>query len=108
MVEPLDTVTSPNMQVSPLGITRIGESPTEQGTPRLVHIPSSQRNCLPAWQLADPVEKVMPAKSQVRELTIAGSAPQACVVDSHSPSSQRNSRPLWHDVPPSEYFVPLW
>jgi hypothetical protein len=61
MVEPLATVAPPNMQVSPEGMIRIGESPAAQGMRRLVHSPSSQRNWVPAWQLANPLENEIPA-----------------------------------------------
>ncbi len=61
IVELLATVAPSNMQPCPFGITRIGESPTEQDFPRLAHMPSSQRNCVPAWQLAAPVLNVIPA-----------------------------------------------
>src|SRR5262245_21914177 len=97
MVEPLATVAPLNMHVSPDGIILIGESPTEHGIRRLDHFPvGSQRNCVPAWQLAEPGANEIPAKSHVRLTTISGAAagPHAREVESHSPSSQRYSRPL--------------
>jgi hypothetical protein len=95
IVDPLATVASPNMQVSPEGMTRIGESPTEHGIPKLRQVPASQRNWVPAWQLAEPVENVIPAKSHVLEASRSlPGASHAWVVESHSPLAQRYSRPL--------------
>jgi hypothetical protein len=92
MVEPLETVALLNMQVRPSGSTRIGESPTVQGTARLLQVPSSQRNCVPAWQLAAPVENEIPPYWQVRDATTR-SPLQLLRVASHSPSSHLYSRP---------------
>lgn len=91
-VELLATVASLNMHVRPEGTIRIGESPTEQGVPRVRHAPSSQRNCVPAWQLAAPVEYVMPPASHDLETVMDPSGHGTCI-GAHSPSAHRYWRP---------------
>jgi len=88
IVELLATVASLNMHVRPEGATLIGESPAAQGTPRPRHSPSSQRNCVPAWQLAAPDENEMPLNWHVLESAICppGHATPSGV---HSPSAHR-------------------
>src|SRR5262249_12239334 len=101
--------TPSNMQVRPDGMTRMGESPTVHGIPRLVHVPSAQRNCVPAWQLAEPLEYEMPPNWQGADVSRCGAGPSThfMAAEAQSPSSQRYCFPVWQAAAPSEYDFPI-
>jgi hypothetical protein len=108
MVELLETVAPSNMHVRPLGAGRTGASPIGQVTPSVAQRPSSQRYCVPPWQLAEPVEYETPLYSQVFDgAGAASSLPHTTPSAFQSPSLQRYCDPDWHAAAPSEYIVPL-
>ncbi len=106
MVELLPTVAPSNMHELPGSALRMGKSPALHGLPRLLQLPSSQRYCVPAWHVADPLVNGTPPYSQLRPAAATVSVQAVCSA-CQSPSSHLYFCPAWQEDAPSEYIVPL-